>query len=77
MPHVTVKLDPGRTKQQKKRLAAQIVRDVVSILGSGEESVSVAIEDVAPQNWPEQVYRHEILEKPQTLYKKPGYNPFA
>jgi len=77
MPHVTVKLYPGRTEQQKKRLAAQIVKDVVSILGGDESWVSVRIEDIAPEDWLEQVYRPEILEKPETLYKKPGYSPFA
>ena len=32
MPHVIVKLYPGRSEQQKIRLAGQIVKDVVSII---------------------------------------------
>jgi 4-oxalocrotonate tautomerase len=39
--------------------------------------VSVAFEEVAPEDWPEEVYRPDILEKADTLYKGPGYNPFG
>jgi len=74
MPHVIVKLWPGRSEEQKTRLAEKIVMDVVDILGNGEDSVSVAIEEVAPENWKEKVYRPDILDKPETLYKKPGYS---
>jgi hypothetical protein len=42
MPHVIVKLYPGRSEQQKNRLAEQIVKDVVAIAKCEEEAVSVA-----------------------------------
>ena len=74
MPHISVKMYPGRSEEQKTRLAEQIVKDVVKILDAGEEWISVAIEDVDPGKWAEQVYRPEILDNPK-LYKKPGYNP--
>jgi len=74
MPHVIVKLYPGRSEQQKMRLTEQIVKDVVSILGSGEESVSVAIEEIKPEDWAEKVYKPDILNAPGKLYKKPGYS---
>jgi 4-oxalocrotonate tautomerase len=48
MPHVIVKLWPGKSEQQKKRLAEEITRDVTSILHYGEESVSVAMEEIKP-----------------------------
>jgi len=76
MPHVSVKLYPGRSEEQKTRLAEAIVKDVVAIMKCGEESVSVAIEDISQEDWPQKVYKPEILDKPQKLYKKPGYNPF-
>ena len=76
MPHISVKLHPGRSEQQKGRLAEQIVKDVVSILECGEESISVAIEEIKPEDWAEQVYKPHILNKPEKLYKQPGYNPF-
>ena len=77
MPHVSVKRYPGRSEQQKTRLAEQIVKDVVALMSCGEESVSVAIEEVEPWNWSEKVYRTDILSNWENLYKKPGYNPFG
>ncbi len=74
MPHVIVKLYPGRSEQQKARLAEQIVKDVVSIIKCGEESVSVAIEEIKPEDWAEKVYKPDILNAPGKLYKKPGYS---
>jgi 4-oxalocrotonate tautomerase len=37
------------------------------------EPISVGIEDVAPKDWTERVYKPDILGKPDTIYKKPGY----
>jgi 4-oxalocrotonate tautomerase len=76
MPHVIVKLYPGRSEEQKTRLAEAIVKDVMAIAKCEEEWVSVAMEEIKPEDWPEKVYKPDILNKPQTLYKKPGYNPF-
>lgn len=73
MPHVIVKLWPGKTEDQKKRLSAAIVKDVTSILNYGDESVSVAFEEVASQDWKERVFDPDIKDKWQALYKKPGY----
>jgi 4-oxalocrotonate tautomerase len=76
MPHISVKLYPGRSEQQKSRLAEQIVKDVVAIVNCEEKVVSVAIEEVKPDAWPEKVYKADILSNWDRLYKKPGYNPF-
>src|SRR5206468_8970213 len=75
MPHVIVKLWPGKSEKQKARLAEAITRDVMEVLGYGEESVSVSMEEVEPQEWVENVYKPETLGKPKQLYKKPGYDP--
>jgi 4-oxalocrotonate tautomerase len=74
MPHVIVKLWPGKSEQQKERLAAAIVQDVMKVLHYGAESVSVAIEEVPAREWTETVYKHDILENAEQLYKKPGYD---
>ena len=74
MPHVIVKLWPGTSEQQKTRLAEAITRDVTDILDLGEESVSVALEEVEPEDWAEKVYTPDIVNKPEQLYKKPGYD---
>ncbi|HZT69846.1 MAG TPA: tautomerase family protein [Terriglobia bacterium] len=73
MPHVIVKLWPGKTEQQKTRLAEAFTRDVMEILHYGEESVSVAIEEIKPQDWAEKVYKPDFQNKWRNLYKKPGY----
>ena len=73
-PHVIVKLYPGRSEQQKIRLAEAIVKNVVDIIKCGEESVSVAIEEIKPEDWAEKVYKPDILNTPGRLYKKPGYS---
>ncbi|MGH7976297.1 MAG: tautomerase family protein [Limisphaerales bacterium] len=73
MPHVIVKLWPGKSEQQKIRLAEEIVKSVMNIFNYGEESVSVAMEEIKPQDWAEKVYKPDILGKPDKLYKKPGY----
>ena len=74
MPHVIVKLWPGKSEQQKRRLADAITKDVMEIFDYGEESVSVAMEEIGPQDWSEKVYKPEIVNKAGRLYKKPGYS---
>jgi 4-oxalocrotonate tautomerase len=73
MPHVIVKLWPGKSEQQKKRLADDITRNVMNVLGYGADSVSVAFEEVAAGDWVEQVYKPDIVAKDAMLYKRPGY----
>jgi len=53
MPHVIVKLWPGESEQQKKNLAAEITKAVMATLHYGEESVSVAMEEVKAADWTE------------------------
>jgi 4-oxalocrotonate tautomerase len=76
MPHVIVKLWPGPSEKEKALLADRIVKDLVSTIGTGEESVSVSIEEVKPGDWMQQVYRPDIEKNMDRLYKKPGYVPF-
>jgi 4-oxalocrotonate tautomerase len=73
MPHVVVKLWPGKSEHQKIQLAEEIVKAVMTVLQYGEESVSVAIEEVKPEDWAEKVYKPDIQNKWEKLYKKPGY----
>jgi 4-oxalocrotonate tautomerase len=76
MPHVTIKLWPGSSEPQKKRLADAIVKDFGAVLGTSQSSLSVAIEEVSPQDWMDKVYRPDIEPNMASLYKKPGYKPF-
>jgi 4-oxalocrotonate tautomerase len=75
MPHVVVKLWPGKSEKQKEELAEDITRAVMTVLNYGEESVSVAMEEVKADEWMDKVYKPDILGKPKQIYKKPGYGP--
>ncbi len=74
MPHVIVKLWPGKSEQQKTRLAEAITKSITEILHYGEESVSVALEEVKSKDWIEKVYKPDIKNNSGKLYKKPGYD---
>jgi 4-oxalocrotonate tautomerase len=73
MPHVVVKLWPGKSERQKQLLAEKIARDVMEVLNYGEESVSVAFEEIDSRDWAEKVYKPDIVNGADKLYKKPGY----
>ena len=73
MPHVIVKLWPGKSEQQKSRLADKIAKHVMEVLNYGEESVSVGFEEIKSQDWEDKVYKPDIKDKWDKLYKKPGY----
>ena len=72
MPHVIVKLYPGRTEAQKTRLADEITKALMEVANASEASISVGIEDVRPEDWDETVHKPDILGKADTLYRKPG-----
>jgi len=74
MPHVIVKLWPGKSEAQKQRLAEKIAQNVMDVLDYGEESVSVGFEEIKSSEWAAQVYQPDIQTKWNTLYKKPGYS---
>ncbi len=75
MPHIIVKLYAGRSEEQKARIAEEVTQAVMAAANCAEKSVSVSIEDVAPDEWTEKVYKPDIIAKPDQIYKKPGYDP--
>jgi 4-oxalocrotonate tautomerase len=74
MPHVIVKLWPGKSEQQKQDLAEGVTKAVTS-LGYGKDSVSVSLEETAPGERTEKVYKPDIINGAGKLYKRPGYGP--
>ena len=57
MPHVIVKLWPGKSEEQKSRLAEAIAQAVMDVLNYGDESVSVAFEEISAKDWKDKVYK--------------------
>ena len=75
MPHAIVKLFAGRSEEQKRRIAEAVAQAIMASAGSTEAAVSVSVEDIAPDDWTEKVYRPDITARPDILYKMPGYEP--
>lgn len=73
MPHVVVKMYPGTSEEQKNKLSEEITKVIVNIVNKPEGAVSIAIEEVAENEWMDKVYEAEILPNLEKLYKKPGY----
>lgn len=45
----------------------------MDVLNYGEESVSVGFEEISAKEWKEKVYKPDIKDKWDKLYKAPGY----
>ena len=75
MPHNTVKMLEGRSEEQKKRLAAALVRALTEELHCSDHYVTCTVEDYSAVEW-QTVFQREIAEKPvHVVYKKAEYNP--
>ena len=72
MPHIVVKLWPGRNDEIKNSLAQKIANAVVEELKVDIGDVSVVFEEVSRSNWGERVYKKEIKDNPNVCLK-PNY----
>ena len=75
MPHIIIKLARGRSDEQKTRLADAVTKAVMDGVSVPEAAASVAIEDIGPDRWTDDVYAPDIEGRWKQLYKKPGYEP--
>jgi 4-oxalocrotonate tautomerase len=69
MPHVIIKLYPGRSEDVKRALATRINQAVIDSLKVPDEVISIAIEEVAKDAWDEQVKKVDIVPKQKIIYK--------
>ncbi len=75
MPHVDIKCFPRELNdEQKTALGEEIAAVIIRHLGSKESAISVALNQVQPEEWKAQVWDTEIGPKLDTLIKKPGYS---
>jgi len=63
----------GSPEEQKSKLSEEITKVIMNSTNKPEAAVSVAIEEVAENEWMEKVYETEIRPNLEKLYKKPGY----
>lgn len=73
MPHFQIKMLEGKTEEQKQKLTEEVIKAAQKVIGFGDESYSVSIQDYSLNEWKERVYPVDILGNPKILYKKPGY----
>ncbi len=77
MPHVIIKMQVGRSDEQKARIAEGVTKAIMLGADCAEAAVSVSIEDIEPSDWTEKVYQPDIAAHPDKLFKKPGYGPLS
>ncbi|ALB62719.1 FIG00554267: hypothetical protein [Cronobacter condimenti 1330] len=74
MPHIDVKFFPrDLSDAQQQAFADELTQVIVKHLQSKESSVSVALNEVQPDQWKTQVWDQEIAPNKAHLARKPGY----
>lgn len=73
MPHVAIKLYPGRTIEQKKVITEKIIAALVETIDANDRSISVSFEDIDPADWDDKVVKPDIADKLDCMIKLPGY----
>src|SRR5260221_14055262 len=71
--HIILKTVPGKSEQEKTRLAEEITQAVMDVLHYDADSAPVPIEEIKPHHSPEKLSIPETLTSPEQLYKKPGH----
>lgn len=77
MPHVIIKLYPGRTEAEKSALADRLAEVLNETLAYRPGAVSVVIQEVAPDRWMEDVYEPDIRQRQAELVRWPDYGPLS
>lgn len=73
MPHFAIKMLEGKTQEQKQELTQEIIKAAQRVIGHGNESYSVTIEDFTWDEWKQNVYPNDIMSRQDIIFKKPGY----
>ncbi len=69
MPHVIVKLWPGRNETQKRAIADKVIQAVVESAGVPATAVTVGIEEVPKERWHEEVHIPDVDRKNASIYR--------
>ncbi|MFJ8435339.1 amino acid adenylation domain-containing protein [Kitasatospora sp. NPDC094019] len=78
MPHVNIKHFPMELSDtQQAELFSAVTKAITDAFGCDEGVVSIAVESIAEENWTEQVYIPEIVNRRDILGKVPNYRPDA
>lgn len=55
MPHISVKMYPGRTEETKKALAEKLTDFMSREMGMEKKYFSVSVEEIAKEDWQKEV----------------------
>ncbi|MEU2833289.1 tautomerase family protein [Streptomyces lavendulae] len=73
MPHIHVRHYPRDfTEEQLRAIDEAVTAAVTSTFATGEDTVSISLEPVTPEDWDSQVLA-EIAARRDELIKAPGY----
>lgn len=72
MPHIIVKLYPGKSQEQKFLIAEKLTEALIEAVGSARAAISVGVEEIDPADWEEKVGKPDIAGKRDRIYKMPG-----
>lgn len=70
MPHIAIKMYPGRTEEVKKDLAEKTKKFMMEQLNMEEKYLSVSIEEIEKEKWNEEV---AAKINPEDLYVKSNF----
>ena len=73
MPHITVQMYPGRSREVKQRLADKLAQVASEELGKGIEHFSVSIEDVPESEWKAKVWDAAMDPANDKVFVRPHY----
>ena len=70
MPHINIKMYPGRSDEVKAKLAKHTKEFMVKELEMDEKFISVSVEDIDKENW-----QSEVMDKikDEELYERPNF----
>lgn len=70
MPHINIKMYPGRSEEVKARLAKHTKEFMIKELEMDEKFISVSVEEIDKENW-----QSEVMDKikEEELYERPNF----
>jgi len=70
MPHINIKMYPGRSEEVKAKLAKHTKEFMIKELEMDEKFISVSVEEIDKENWQSEVMG-KIKE--EELYERPNF----
>ncbi len=67
MPYIAIKSYP-KDAELKRKLVEKINQDLLEIYGLPQKAVTISYEEVAPEDWEEQVVKAEIIPNEEKMY---------